>query len=246
MPISSNALFHYTDKLSTIENILRKGFQLSLCQESVFAIPMISFCDVPISNANYYFDNYGSYAIGMNLDWAIRNKLNPVLYIEKSSYLSDKFNAGYKAGVEIDDESFPDHTLGEYNTIIESLLEYHRYTKPFKGELIRKGKVVKKDYKFYDEREWRYIPEKSNPYFPFGLRGLDYENFLKQNQYKPHFKEQELKFDADDIKYIIIKDKSEVPKIISFLMSLSNLGSPNDIQQLFPKILIANQIIEDF
>ena len=187
MAISSNALFHYTDKMSTIESILKEGFLLSLCKESIFAIPMVSFCDIPISNAKYYFDNYGSYGIGMNLDWEIRNKLNPVLYIESNSYLSDKFDAGIEAGAQLYDEHIPDSILGKYNIITHLVIESHRYAKPFKGDLIRKGQLIEKDYKFYNEREWRYIPDIDNDYFPYGLIGEEYEEFNEENPIKPSF-----------------------------------------------------------
>lgn len=247
MAISSNALFHYTDKLEKVESILQKGFHVSLCQEAEMAIPMVSFCDIPLSNAKYYLNNYGYYAIGMKLEWAIRNKLNPVLYVEKNSYLNSKINGALGASVEINNLNImPKELIEHYDKISDHIVEAIRFEKPFSGELIRNGELIEENYKFYNEREWRYIPDKTNEYFPLGLSREEYQKFKVDNPTKPHFKEHPLIFGANDIKYILIKDESEISNLIDFLMSVTNLGSANDIQKLFPKILIANHLIEDF
>jgi len=57
MAVSSNSLFHYTKSIESLSNILAYGFFPSYCKESIytkdfersFAIPIVSFCDIPLS-----------------------------------------------------------------------------------------------------------------------------------------------------------------------------------------------------
>ncbi|MEP6262758.1 MAG: abortive infection system antitoxin AbiGi family protein [Gillisia sp.] len=250
MAVSSNSLFHYTDNLETLKSIIKEGFLLSYCLENSMAIPMISFCDNPLSQAKYFLDNYGNYAIGMNIDWGIKNKLNPVVYLEEKSYLSETLELAMNSmGFlhEYVDQKLDFKKRKEVKQVFSLQnfpMEITRFSKPYRGKLVRNGTSIE-NYKFYDEREWRYIPDSKQTYFPLGLIEPDYEEFKKENPTKPHFKENGLKFKANDIKYIIIKNKNEVPNLIDFLMNLDNLGTPQDIQLLFTRILLAEQIIED-
>lgn len=251
MAVSSNSLFHYTEKFSSLKSILEEGFLLSYCMEYNMAIPMVSFCDNPLSQAKYFLDNYGNYAIGMNIDWAIKNKLNPVVYLEKNSYLTKTHrNALIATGIlnAFDpDDLYSNKKLENFtkaNYLRSFPVEISRFSKPYRGTLKRNGTSIE-NYKFYDEREWRYIPSIEDGYFELGLPGEEYKIFKKENPTKPHFKENGLKFRANDIKYIIIKEKSEVPKLIDHLMNMENLGTPKEVQLLITRILLAEQIIED-
>jgi len=88
----TNSIFHYTDSLEKLSKILKdKAFKVSYCKEELiyslgnpynggicysYAIPMISFCDIPPT----YKTTYGDFGIGLKLSWAIENRMNPVLY----------------------------------------------------------------------------------------------------------------------------------------------------------------------
>src|SRR5689334_8614782 len=97
MAISSSALIHFTKQKSSLKGILQRGFHIFYCLENLnldnrgksrhyeAAYPMVSFCDLPLSEVKNHIDKYGSYGIGLKKDWAIKNRLNPVLYFEKSS-----------------------------------------------------------------------------------------------------------------------------------------------------------------
>lgn len=94
MGISSNSLFHYTDSIDILVKILSEGFKGSYCKE-VFSynnqsvnvyVPKISFCDIPLTTFTNY-STYGKFGIGLSKEWGIKKKLNPVLYLEKNSYL---------------------------------------------------------------------------------------------------------------------------------------------------------------
>ena len=86
----TQSLFHYTHRLDTIVRILECGClypnfcceDLSTsCNNIEIGIPQICFCDIPISMAKNFIDNYGKYAIGFSKLWGIKNGCNPVQYV---------------------------------------------------------------------------------------------------------------------------------------------------------------------
>ena len=78
--ISANTLFHFTKTIDNIRNILTDTFSPRYCLEHLafmasenidLAIPMVCFCDIPLSQIIDHVDTYGEYAIGLNKDWAM-------------------------------------------------------------------------------------------------------------------------------------------------------------------------------
>ncbi|MFT5823964.1 MAG: hypothetical protein ACI8ZM_005230 [Crocinitomix sp.] len=239
MAVSSNTLFHYTDKFETLCSIFENGFIPSYCMEAWVAIPMVSFCDTPLAQARYYIENYGNYAIGMTKDWGIRHGMNPVLYVEENSILNAHIRKAITAMVSLTAIEDKHDGIG---IIREYFIETIRYSKPYQGEMIRDG-IKSKNYKFYDEREWRYIRDVTGSK-DLGLSREEYKNFKSKNK-KPHFPDDAIKMKSKDIKYIILNDESEIPKLFEFLNNTTHLGSPNDIKILFTKIILRKNIIED-
>jgi len=98
MAISTNSIIHYTRKYDTITSVLQEGFRIKYCAEALklgndkfskTAHQMISFCDIPLSNSKQHFSAYGRYGIGLSKDWAKRNGVNPVIYIDKNSLIAE-------------------------------------------------------------------------------------------------------------------------------------------------------------
>jgi hypothetical protein len=79
MTICENILFHFTNKKETLYKILKTNIYPRLCLESCFldstnkkwAILMVYFCDIPLSNITQHTQKYGNYAIGRKKNWAI-------------------------------------------------------------------------------------------------------------------------------------------------------------------------------
>jgi len=104
--ISANTLFHFTDSLDSLINILVNEFHPRFCLEDftlVFAqrnppvpdlelaIPMVCFCDLPMSQLQRHLAAYGNYGIGLKKEWGRRNGITPVLYLHHDSLLVSKF-----------------------------------------------------------------------------------------------------------------------------------------------------------
>ena len=158
--ISSSSLFHFTNNFDYLTNILRDEFIPRYSLENLkigssnfnIAIPMICFCDIPLSNIKNHIEKYGDYAIGMSIEWAIEKKINPVLYLKDGSMLSNQLQQISNLVMEKSQQSPNNETIFPFTDIL-------RYIKPFNGKFERKWNHYKNDdEKFYNEREWRYIP----------------------------------------------------------------------------------------
>ena len=67
-------------------------------------MPMVSFCDIPISLVDNHLADYGTpspdqkkmigYAIGMKKNWAISNQIDPILYLVPKSELAKSLSSG--------------------------------------------------------------------------------------------------------------------------------------------------------
>ncbi|RZJ20426.1 MAG: hypothetical protein EON51_15145 [Acinetobacter sp.] len=78
MSLSTNSIIHYTDTFKKLLGILSEGFSIKYCAErlvvdgskgSSAAHPMISFCDIPLSQSSEHFSSYGKYGIGLSKYW---------------------------------------------------------------------------------------------------------------------------------------------------------------------------------
>ena len=109
---SASSCFHYTKRITTLKSILQNGLRYSYAFEEFprgvvealsneltgflsdnvlfpevkgagIAIPMISFCDIPLSRSHQHVRKYGRYAIGLNRDYLLdvyEKFFNPVIY----------------------------------------------------------------------------------------------------------------------------------------------------------------------
>ncbi|GAB3886069.1 abortive infection system antitoxin AbiGi family protein [Spirosoma agri] len=197
--LSANTLFHFTDKLKWLINIFDKGFIPRLSKEfydgnGVFdkdehgsLVPMVCFCDLPVSQLRNHINTYGQYGIGLEKDWGIQEGLNPVFYITKDSEFVNDYNRIAKG---LDDILIPliNHSNNQElrNSIIRlsqqidigakiDLSEIahkiftkslafgtmQKFYKPYYGKFIKVDKVYE-NYCYYDEREWRFTPTFKN------------------------------------------------------------------------------------
>lgn len=248
MPLSSNSLIHFTKTKTALKGILGSSFKVKYCLEEIHtrsamydaAIPMVSFCDIPLSEIKNHIKNYGCYGIGLKKNWARRHGLNPVLYLEQSSQLADHtLDVLY-------DKVFKGKEMRTTNSTGLALADVFRYIKNYEGELKRSNKLIKKIYRFSDEREWRFCPDKNSlrtaPYL------INYVTAYKRNKEKFNKKLNHirLRFTPDDITYIIIKNDSEIMEVIQHLEnSKGNRFSLEQIRRLTTRILTSDQIMTD-
>lgn len=245
MAISTNSIIHYTTDFEVLKLILKEGFKIKYCAErlrlgrgsSNAAHPMISFCDIPLSDSKQHFDAYGRYGIGLAKEWAVENGVNPVLYIDHSSLFAVSLY-----------ELIKNRRDNESNLTKEQkshILQIKSYAKNYSGHLKRKSVDIS-DYKFYDEREWRLVPKsKDINGVKFSVSLSSYEK--DKEKYNSKISDCRIKFFAKDISYIIVDKTIEIPKLTKFLREeYDNCCSARDLDILFSKICSTEQIIADY
>lgn len=299
--LSANALFHFTPKIEWLASILEHGFKPRYCEEFNTeivdvpsfivnaSIPMTCFCDIPLSSiarhAQYYGkDVKGGYGIGLRKNDRLMEKLNPVLYFNKSTQLITMLNSiqnglihlwselsevsaeqhkldGKKYYQRIEDISEKHLKLMEMETmsskVIELVFNLRAYMKPYQNKV--------GEYRYYDEKEWRYIPDFNLPPFtgkayahrdhPFMLKMKDSffddphktkEELNESLNQSPHLW---LSISTEEIKYLIVKNDQEIHQLLDMIRDINERTGkfPSGIRDLIAsKITTCEQIFEDY
>ena len=246
MPISANTLFHFTSRYDTLIKILQSRFFPRLCLEKGYwypgnkkwAIPMVCFCDIPLSSIADHTEKYGNYAIGIKKTWAIDQGVTPVLYVhDNSSFIGHGLEAlNWSLELSAKDP-------GHLNERLSMVMSMFFMMKPYEGYQERGGKREK--VRFYDEREWRYIPPIGGPLLNF----LTEEKYTDKTQRDSidFFNEQfGVNFNPDVINYLIVEKEDEIVPLMRDLHSIKGNFSYNSVELLSSRILSMDRIREDF
>lgn len=240
MPVSANTLFHFTKNIDNLIGILQNEFKPYYCEEKslwclsedhamfdvVWAVPMVCFCDLPLSMVRNHMDDYGEYALGMSKRWGIKKGLNPVIYVcngsdlAKALFNSNKFEKS------------------------ERSMNFEAYIKPYEQT---RDDIKKQKYKrFYDEREWRYVPtQRDDDMLAIGPDIYYYERKLADANKRIGDKYR-LSFGPNDIKYIVIHSEEERLRIIDTIEDVKGRYPSRIVKKLTSRILSSRQIKDDF
>lgn len=199
---------HLFEEFTRITEVLSEGFVPNYHGEDLrldtnpkdvmyMGIPMVSFADIEaqtiLDHINRVGKDYGSYAISMKKEWALRQKwLNPVWYVTDEATLMH-LHRNWKAVME---------------TGISGFMK--KYKSPW----------IDEDFHNYAEREWRYtVPITEVKWI---LTQEAYDKWRKDSNEKRPAPTEELinhalKFDIGDIDSIIVPDKTYTDEISNFL-----------------------------
>jgi hypothetical protein len=253
--ITANTLFHCTDDISFLKSILKdNGFRPSFCIDDYkglfynnseinnYAIPMVCFCDIPLSQIKDHIDKYGGYALGLSKDWGRNNKLNPVTYLAKSPNLINVY-------AEFIKNKLVNFKPGSDKTT-EGIVRVLQYMKPYEGKkwLKKDLKFSEEDTNFYNEREWRYVPTDMKNCV---IWQNEFEDSTKKSDIQNTLKDCcSLEFCATDIKYIIVKDNDQVLDFIKFInneLQFKKVECNEETKKILcSRILTTKQINDDF
>lgn len=251
MSLHPEILFHFTDKNGLL-NILEHTFKISYAREKIqgkneireFGVPMVSFCDIKLSDLKDHIDKYGDYGIGLNKTWANSKGLNPVWYVSKNSDFPDGFTSALNFLYRQMDSILDYRKHKEFNETYMKFMDVYRYLKNYEGEL-KSSKLDIENYRFADEKEWRYVPSISEveilPLVPI----TKIRTKQQKLEYNKKISHHRLSFEPKDIKYIIVKDDHEIIDIVNHLKRVKNRFSPDEVTQLQTRILTAEQIKTD-
>lgn len=270
--ISANTLFHFTRSIDNIIGILTNDFSPRFCMENQsflcpshkfenkFAIPMVCFCDIPLSEIKNHINNYGSYAIGLSKEWGKRNGINPVMYVVEDSYssriLNETVNILYNEIINKEELVSIDGINDVKNSVTSAwrrIYDFTFYLKQYEGKRWNDNDFKGETVRFYDEREWRFVPDTRNMNDNQVLKSLvlTKQNYLNESERKKYNDRvanmQKLKFTPNDINYIIVQSENEVLEIEDKIRQIKgDKYSLNQLRKLTTRILCAERVLEDF
>lgn len=297
--VNSSSLFHFTQKLDTLKKIIKNGLRYSFAYEQYpssivqsylfpfedinddlkmangVAIPMISFCDIPITRASEHIDRYGHYMIGLNKNNFSRdfaNIINPVIYVHSPNLENaiTRFGIEYgKAEREIlkmfTDRNIVNSFIGKtkqellcdnnFIKIVDPLINI-RFLSNFLIGLIKP--IKDETYSYYDEREWRlFLPEEAKDInWIWGITKKEYKQ--ERNSWNESLEKNEDMFIKipweyydEYITHIVVSKEKEIDALIKFIMESDKIfgyDSNKDYfrMKLISKITSFERIEKDF
>lgn len=218
MGLSSSTLLHQTDYRGLTGIIKEKGFKVLYSLEEIkslssfsfkYAFPMISFSDIPFSELSSHLYKYGGFSIGIKREWIIKNKFSPVCYFSSSSeLLRDIINRLVFYQTK--------QNNGEVITLNEKedlalIVRMLSYTKNYEGALkLKKKKKQYSNYRFSDEREWRFVPSIAELYNDLKNLILSESEYQDKDTYINTIGNPIMPITIDDVKYIIVDQEHQI------------------------------------
>lgn len=214
MGLSSNIIWHQTDFKGLKAILTERQFKCSYSLEDIhwksshleLAFPMISFCDIPLSDMDDYLGKYGKYTIGMKRSWGKKHGFTPVWYQNHQSNSLCELAAFHN---DLEENQYNEQTKQIWN-VLSCVKNYEGRLKKYEFER----------YRFYDEREIRFVPSlieiESMGIKPI-LSSVDYENYKTQHKGLSLVNEIALPFELNDIDYILVSalnQKNNVRKLL--------------------------------
>lgn len=297
--INSSSLFHFTKSFDVLKKIITEGLRYSFAYEQFpkkivqsflypeidiqkdleipngVAIPMISFCDIPLTRANQHIEKYGQYMIGFdkfNFTKTYENLINPVIYIHSPNLKDAITEFGIEHGKATNElfkmltttesqKEFTGKTSKEllnnkdFTTKIDPFIET-RFLSNFLMGLVKP--IEDGTYYYYDEREWRlFLPENTNDInWIWGITKERYDknrNSLNKNLENHDNMFIRIPWECYDeyVTHIVVSKEEEINTLIELIMdSYKILGYDNDVDysrlNLVSKITSFERIEKDF
>ena len=253
--ISSDTLFHFTSTQANLLGILVDEFRPRLSVESFrhllqhlphghempeSGIPMVCFCDIPLSQVADHMDKYGDYGIGLKKAWGIANGITPVMYTHERSPAAQSAATAVRLLAQLYEGS----ASASLKSLAMGVGQIVYLLKPYQGVLKRPGRP-EREVRFYDEREWRYLPAElesipaispealSDP--KAGRVALDMVERLPP-----------LSFDPNDINYVIVRHDSELLPMYHALRAIKEKYDDPTKDLLVTRLISAERIRADF
>lgn len=246
-------LFHFTRK-ENLYSILSSNFRLSYARERLvgpdgikeFAVPMVSYFDLKLSELKYFINqDYGDFGIGLTKEWANTNRLSPVLYINQYCQLMNDLMQGLEGIYNFIDGALDYQQMDDLSQSYHRLMNIYRFSKNYEADLHRRSGQVTPNYRFADEREWRYVPDLNTPGVKPFIPKQKIETDVEKQMYNQSISHIELKFTPNDIKYLIVDKEIEIDPLIDHLYKAKHKFDPVTVRRLASRILTTQQIIRD-
>ena len=251
MSVSANTLFHFTN-FDAVQSILEsQGFwprySLEILDglipdDSPFVksyVPMVSFCDLKLlqilnSGDSKHTHHFGKCGIGLSKVWGIDRRVSPVSYVHHNSVAS-------RAITEIIHQIRKISKSQNEPRLLEAIIEQIKFLKAYEGRW-QKGTWHKRKIRFYDEREWRFVPRER------GYPAISNENerVLFVDDYNEELKKSPLKFGVDDVKLIVLEHDKQKLILAEMIHKQFNHLSADEKNNLIACILTIKELQQDY
>ena len=251
-PNVSSSLIHFTDRLEYLKGILKDGFRFSYCREEYpkalvnniknqekkdfiptncclnenicnkVLIPMVSFCDIPLTRSNVHAQKYGYYGVGTDRELArdIYPQLMPVQYMS-----SERFRLALNDISVIFAES--ENINRQINDSVKLIIGTTKVYSTLRKE---------RDVLCYEEREWRVIHSDNGiTEWGWGLEDRWKEAYNDRLHSNPDLSYLSFIVVEDSegariveeninklITHILVQNETEIPEIAEFIMDENN------------------------
>ncbi len=249
-----STLFHFTKKDGFLK-ILKETFKISYAREAIkstknerkYVVPMVSFCDIKLSEIKYFIEKgYGNYGIGLTKEWANKNGLTPVMYINRHFDIANKLIEGLNSMYAHINKLSNTNELNKMAKSYHNILNLYQYVKNYEGELIRDEILVDSNYRFADEREWRYVPPLEIPNIEPFVAISNIKTKSQKKLYNNKLSHLRLSFEPEDIKYLFVENEDDIMELINHLDYAKSKYGPGTRRRLVSRILKVEQIKNDF
>jgi hypothetical protein len=232
--LSSSVLFTFTPKLDYLLSLLEEGISPRLVCERLpgtklsYIVSMKCFCDIPLGKIKRHIGRYGCYGLGIKKSFLQKIGVTPVIYIHQNS--EPFFRLNKTTSEELAKMPF-----------LPLLKRYYGDDYYIEPETL---KVERKRIRFYDEREWRYIPKGIKPDTSNQFQTIEEGalSVFKMNLDK-NFEYPSIQIPFEEIEYIIIGKKKETAEMVK---QLRLKFGRSEMERLIPKLISAESIIKDF
>lgn len=239
MGLSSNTLLHQTDYYGLTGIIKDRGFKVLYSFEEIkspspfpfkYAFPMISFSDIPFSELSSHLYKYGGFSIGIKREWIINNFFSPVCYYSSSSeLLRDIIERVVFYQIKlVNGETISDDERKDCELIIRTLSYVKNYEGPLK---LKKKKKQYSNYRFSDEREWRFVPSIAELNDDINNLILSESNYQQRDTYISRIGKPIIPITINDIRYIIVEKEHQIEDLRNRMIT-SFSPSPSEINKI--------------
>jgi Putative abortive phage resistance protein AbiGi, antitoxin len=250
--ISANTLFHFTNSIDNLLDILRNEFRPRFCLENYnllrrqaskdfgyeFAVPLVCFCDLPLSQTASHLSVYGDYGIGMTKTWGQWNGVTPVLYLYSESLLMQRYEEMFKIAARADES--------KRDRLSQALFDFVCFIKPYEGDLWRESGMLA-NIRFYNEREWRFVPILPDDFYRTGMNKSDFLNGEIRNAANEKLQQlSRISFEPNDVKYLIVRREDEIVSLITQVEQIKGKYSWEEVKLVTSRVMSAEQIKTDF
>jgi len=131
-------------------------------------------------------------------------------------------------------------------TLTDNFYQLSCFVKPYEGNLWREGGSIS-SIRFYNEREWRFVPELPEGFFRYGMNKEHFLESAKRTESNNELaKVARISFEPNDIKYLIVRREDEIVPLIREVEHIKGRYSYDDVRLVSSRVISAEQITSDF